>query len=276
MNVKNILLPTDFSACARNASHYALSLFKGEKCKFIVLNLYDLPKDTSNMIISVHDHVKNETLKKLNQEIGELKRLYDREDYTFESIAEHGDLIIVIDKLILKHQIDMVIMGTRGADDADEMTMGSNTTAVLQYITLPIIAVPESHTPFKLKKIVFAINKKVNDVKLFSPVIEFSKKYNSIVQILHVTKVGEMAGKSISKLGLNGTFDSVNHNYNFVDNEDVYEGIQEFIEQQHPDMLVMIAGKNSFFDRIFHKSLTTKVALHSHVPLLAIHDLKQA
>lgn len=93
--------------------------------------------------------------------------------------------------------------------------------------------------------------------------------------ILHVTRTNEMAGKSISKLGLNGKFDTIHHSFNFIENDDILEGIQQFIGEQHPDMIVMVAGKNSFFDAVYHKSFTTKLALHSHIPLFTIHDLKQ-
>jgi nucleotide-binding universal stress UspA family protein len=277
MNLKNILLPVDFSDCAKKACHYAFSLFKGEDCKFFLLNVYEIKADINNMHSALNDIIKEETIIRLNQETEEFKRLYDKENFVFESIALHGDLIIIMDKLTLKHQIDLIIMGTSGKRESEESEngLGSNTAAAIQYITIPIIAVPESHFSFQLKKIVFAINKKVTDTSLFAPIIELSKKYNSVVQILHVSHVGEFAAKSINHLGLNGSLNGVNHNFNFIDNDDVYEGIQQFIEDQHPDMLVMIAGKNSFFHRIFHKSLTTKVALHSHVPLLAIHDLKQ-
>src|SRR5690606_29447429 len=40
--MKNILLPTDFSANAYNAAIYSLQLYKDETCNFILLNSYEI------------------------------------------------------------------------------------------------------------------------------------------------------------------------------------------------------------------------------------------
>jgi nucleotide-binding universal stress UspA family protein len=48
------------------------------------------------------------------------------------------------------------------------------------------------------------------------------------------------------------------------------EGIMQAITEQRPDLLVMIARKHRFLEKLFHTSVTAEVLLHSPVPVLVL------
>jgi nucleotide-binding universal stress UspA family protein len=51
---------------------------------------------------------------------------------------------------------------------------------------------------------------------------------------------------------------------------DVVASINQYVADKNVDLLVMAKHNRSFFDRLFHSSLSKKMAIHSHIPLLVL------
>ena len=64
----------------------------------------------------------------------------------------------------------------------------------------------------------------------------------------------------------------IKHHFDFIEDDDKQHGIDEYLKTNNPDLLVMLKRKSGFFQSIFHKSITKKMALHGHTPLLVLHD----
>ncbi len=56
-----------------------------------------------------------------------------------------------------------------------------------------------------------------------------------------------------------------------VKEENVLEGINDYINSNDVDVLAMAIRKRSLLDKIFNRSLTKKMAYHTKIPLLALH-----
>ncbi|WP_421879949.1 universal stress protein [Marinoscillum sp.] len=54
--------------------------------------------------------------------------------------------------------------------------------------------------------------------------------------------------------------------------DEIYKSLQKFVSQNKIDLLVLKSKKYNLIDRIFHKSLTKKLALHSSIPMIVIKD----
>ena len=55
-----------------------------------------------------------------------------------------------------------------------------------------------------------------------------------------------------------------------VENDDVEEIILDFIMYKEVDILTMLTYKRGFFEGIFNRSLTKKIAVNNEIPVLAI------
>jgi hypothetical protein len=60
--------------------------------------------------------------------------------------------------------------------------------------------------------------------------------------------------------------------YHFIENESFTAGINLFSEKNHIDLIITMPKKHGFFDSLFKKSHTKKLAFHSHLPLMVMHD----
>jgi nucleotide-binding universal stress UspA family protein len=56
-----------------------------------------------------------------------------------------------------------------------------------------------------------------------------------------------------------------------VDGADVKEGIDHYLEEKQVDLVVMSTQKKTILERLFVKSNTQIMAMHSKVPLLVYH-----
>jgi nucleotide-binding universal stress UspA family protein len=52
----------------------------------------------------------------------------------------------------------------------------------------------------------------------------------------------------------------------------VEDSILDFIKLHRINLLAVAKHKRGFWDSLFHASLTKKLAMHIHIPLLVVHD----
>jgi hypothetical protein len=67
-----------------------------------------------------------------------------------------------------------------------------------------------------------------------------------------------------------GLFDHVNHRLNTVVDPDVLNGINNFILDTNPDIMVTIPKKYGFIEQFFHKSISKELVYEALVPILCL------
>ena len=112
---RKILLPTDFSDNAWSATIYALKLYADEECSFYFLNSVTIAgapfEDLSSKLLKT---LEEDAMK----ELLELKALAEsgntNSNHDFDIIISIEHLNKAIKDTIKKHDIDLIIMGTKG------------------------------------------------------------------------------------------------------------------------------------------------------------------
>lgn len=267
--MKQILLPTDFSENSKKAIFYALDLYGTEDVRYTLLNTYFVSSSRAQM--ATH-HLRSEMEEYAEVEMKKLKEEI-LERYSKASIRlrdEYGTFVDVISSFG-KRDFDLIVMGTKGASGLKQVFLGSNTWDAIEEVQLPLIAVPEDAVVRPLKKIVIAIDRKEFSSKAkFEELIGLAKRNNAEVTILHVgLSNGFVSGQ---KQQVAEWFQGVDVHFAWTKDNDVEHGIHEYSEQHGSDLVVLINRKKSFWESLFHSSVTKKVAFHTDVPLFALHD----
>lgn len=274
--MKTILLPTDFSENARNASKYAFSMFNDDEAyRFILLNAFEMPFSTSEVMVSVSDIIEEDSRKGIEKELGELKVAFKHPDSKIEGVSAQGETISEIEKVAKKQTANYIVMGTKGSSGLMEVFIGSVSSAVIKRAIAPVLVIPDGIEFKAPKNIVFAADYgSLKDVSELSALKELALKFGSTITMLNVLKEGELtnADEAIEGLKLNAYFQGIPLEYAFLENEDIEAGINEYVADHPVDMLAMVERKVSFFERLFHKSITKQVANHIKLPLLVLHD----
>ncbi|HEX4850271.1 MAG TPA: hypothetical protein VFV08_05655, partial [Puia sp.] len=62
-----------------------------------------------------------------------------------------------------------------------------------------------------------------------------------------------------------------NPEYYFIRMYDFLDAINQFVQDKNIDMILTVPKNESFLANVFKTTHTSKLAYHSHVPIIAIH-----
>ena len=273
--MKRILLPTDFSDNARNAMNYAIQLFEDERCTFYLVNTYtpvvysyDFQMNTGGFLGEVMDTIRNNSDTKLE----EFKQKFLNVKHSVETISSFNTLTDEIKDLITAHDIDLVIMGTKGATGAKEVLFGSNTIHVIKKATCPVLAIPEGYFFEKPTDILFPTDYKIdyNESQL-STIKTIANIFKSRIHVLHVSYARELNEiEAANKIKLKKLLVEFKDIYHSVRDQEITESINEFQKETYVQLLMMINNKHSFFENLFFKPVINQIGFHLNVPFLVI------
>lgn len=274
--MKIILAPTDFSENAKNAINYATELAKLTKAKLILFHAFHIPTVPADaLVIMPLDDIQKDAIKALNK-IKKSILLKNGNELNIVCTAKLGFAVDEINETVKKENVDLVVMGVRGAGYLSEKLIGSVTTTLIRKATCPVLAI-NAEVKFKtIKKIVLACDyHKIDNESILDPIKEFASLFKSHLYILNVSSEGELVSptnKTVSGTQLIHSLKDLNPSFEFVENEDIVEGINEFANDHNADLIVMIPRKHTLLENIFKERNTKRIAFHTHIPILAIHE----
>jgi nucleotide-binding universal stress UspA family protein len=276
MNIKNILVPTDFSPCSKNAVRIAVDLSKKLGAKIHLINAIHVPTPHMDiggqaMIEPMLEEYEEEIDKKfdaLDEEIPGLK------DVKHDHRAYVSFTIDAIYTAMETKKIDMIVMGTKGSHDTLEKLLGGVSSEVIRIADVPVLVVPETTKQFKPKKIVFAADfNKIESIGRLSPLKDIAELFEAEITIVNVTEDDKFPfSRLVESFKVDKFLKNIKHSFETIENDDVRAGLFEFTEKNSADMIAMMPRKHSLFEKIFKSSVTKKVAMGVKVPLLTFHE----
>ncbi|MDB9964431.1 universal stress protein [Vicingaceae bacterium] len=274
--MKHILFPTDFSDNSDQAYPYALDIAFLLGAELVIFNSYMLPHSKSNVMGSILDHMKEDSissLKKLKEETL-LKQKY--KNLNIKITSRSGSFVSLIPKVANEFQSDLIVMGTKGASSLKEMFIGTNTLEVIQTTKIPILTVPEKAKNNKVDKIAMAVDlKKIKNPEQLRPLLEMAKLCRASIEFVHVMHPDDKdsAHNRVNQIIFLEKFASeIKSNIDIITDTNIMDGLSRYVETEKPDMLAMISRKHTLFERLFSESITNKLAFRSEIPLLVMDD----
>jgi nucleotide-binding universal stress UspA family protein len=234
--MKKFLVPTDFSETAKNAARYAVELAANDPDALIILyNVFD--KLATGSDGSVLTETDDDRKKILNSALAQLEiELHEIANVRIQYVAEEGrSLVENVERYIRHNGIDIVIMGITGSTKLEQIFIGSNALNMAREGVCPVIIVPPNARFSKIKNVLLASDFK--NVKGTTPVAQ-------IQMVLDI----------------------------FIRMFDFLDAISNFTADHQIDLIVTVPRKHSFLRGLYKTSHTKKLAYHSHVPVMAIHE----
>jgi nucleotide-binding universal stress UspA family protein len=279
--MKKILLPTDFSPISINAIQYASRLFKDISCEFYVLNVFKIPYLTNEELMDQNASdlalFEDEMYDSSRVEMQKLiEKLPKNENHHFQIISDYNLFSLAVEQVVKEKNIELIVMGTKGATGTKEIFMGSNASDVIMRNSCHVIAVPE-HNEFKSpKEIVFPTDYLIDyEFDDMAPLINLAELNEATIRIVHFSENDEMDENQIhNKRKLDSHLLNVKHSYHTLTNSDFEEGLNCFTQSRgNIDLIVIISRHYGFFERLFFKPKVRALSFHSKIPLFVIHHL---
>jgi len=277
--MKKILCPIDFSENSIEAARFAIRFTQlaGSQLKFFYVSSVVVPAggdvEVSAQQLRLRKDELEEQINRLYQEIG-----IDRSDQHVS--CETQDYVSIthgIAEEAEKYAADLIIMGTTGASGLKRFLIGSVTTSVIDLVSCPVLAIPSGFGEGIIKRVGMATE--ITDVhKEIVDAITFARIYHADLELFHVgmhRQEGEaLAHELREKTGyVNITFVETPENYA----GDVIGGLNAYVEQRSPDVLIMHHVQRNWFEQLVTRSRTKDMLFHSNAAILTFnHEKKKA
>ncbi|MDX1315879.1 MAG: universal stress protein, partial [Eudoraea sp.] len=194
--MKKILILTDFSDPAWNALFTALKLHEGRDCQFYILHTYEpsfagvLSNTAKKRVGVLYDSLEAHTDSELDKMEDYLELHHHDPRHHFKTLSLAEDLVEGIQKTIRREEIDLIVMGTKGATGAREVFMGSNTVNVIKKVrNCPILVVPAVSDFKKLKAVVFPTDFTQHfDPYELSPLLDLVNAWQASIVVFQVAQ----------------------------------------------------------------------------------------
>lgn len=270
--MKQILLATDFSENAQHAARYAIHMFGLKDVQYTLLNSY-LEPGSANVVVSLTEFMREESQKGLEREEEIYRETYG-EALQLTTASHYGDLISVVNLLNEDDTYDYIVMGTKGSSRFEAFLMGSTTISAVKFIQAALLLIPTEATISKPNRIALAADyDHLKDGAHLRALIALVKDQDAQLDILHVGKE-ERANydEALEGFELHNLLQDVNHRFYTEVHDSVPEGIERFVGREHIDVLAVVARNRSFWDRVFHRSVSQELSLKIDCPMLVLHD----
>lgn len=270
---KNLLVPVDFSETSDNALRYAIRLAQLNQGCIHVLHVNYLPVVDASLPVDVYQgfieeslHATEESFQRIRNTILEPSGIA----YTIES--KLGFVVDEINRAAQDANIDLIVMGTLGAHGVEELLIGSNTASLVVRSVKPVLIIPPNVQLESIYRIVYASDFSESNFTLFEPLIDFARMDNAEFDILHIRTTQEK-----SLLNYEYIIDNYRNGIGYdklsfheTENDNILEAIDQYIAQQKTQLVVLSRHKRNFFERLFHRSISKRMAYHTHVPMLVL------
>ncbi len=281
--MKTILVPTDYSASAKNAALYAINLASQLQVQNIILyNAYQAPPvitETGVMPTATTPFFDIETLRKIsNTGMEHFKHSIESFCPAGVKIEQHTEFAALdndVDHICKKTGADLIVMGITGTSKIEEVLIGSTALSVVKNTKIPVIIVPSDAKYISIKNVMLACDYK--NVAETTPVQAIKSILDATKAALHAVNIYKSdkeitSAKTYQQELLHSLLKEYEPQFHFEYNEDFIKGLNDFVEANNIDLIITIPKKHGFFEGLFKERHIKKLAFHSHVPLMCIHE----
>lgn len=273
--IKKILVPVDYSKPSLRAVNYALELAKSINAEVIIHNaIFPFMMTEDYFEYSIIENSINAKKEKLQKFIKKLlkKEIANEVKITYScGVGLPCQSILEVTKT---QKIDLIILGTGGTKDFNQVIIGSKTATIVSNCSVPILLLPvNSDAANYNKEIVFATDFiDVPKGKSKKILLEFAKSNHSQINILHIIKSGNIPEIEVFEKEFNKSFSQIPHKFSYVSNSNTIAAINEYLNNSTSQILCLIKRKHGIISGLFHKSVSKYLALHGSFPMLVLPE----
>jgi len=277
--MKNILVLTDFSENAANASKEALWLARRTHSDLLLYNSFI--KYPSIAAYAGSSWKVDECLESKSHSKEELSFLRERLDSTddhsssglrkpiIRTFSEDNDLGSAVVKLIHENDIELIVMGTRNPEGKPGL-FGRDINSVIENAACPVLILPGNSSIKNISRIFFASDYGDDDIVALNYLSRFAELLNCELEVVHVDDNEERNASVNKKIK---RFEEVlastkfsNLKQNVLNGKNVVSRINRLLNNNE-DMLAMVHTQQSFCTRLFHDSTVKEAVSNQKAPL---------
>ncbi|REH00184.1 universal stress protein [Flavobacterium aquicola] len=271
--MKKILIPTDFSKYADEAIEVGAQIAKENNSEIVLIHMLELPthmndaisNETSIPEIMLFKRKAEETLKSIKT------RPYLSEIKVTEIVRLDGASKGINNYIKQNNDFDLIIMGSHGSTGIDEIFIGSNTEKVVRESEIPVLVIKNKIENFKAKNLIFASDFSNEIKKPFKKVLEFSKLFESKLNLVMICTPNSFKSTSAAHKIVNefvSEFDMPEYSFEIYNESNIEKGIINYSNENNGDIISFCTHGRTALSHFFTGSISEDLVNHSSKPVL--------
>jgi nucleotide-binding universal stress UspA family protein len=293
-SVRRILVPIDFSEESEKAARYALKLAAFMKADIRLMHAW-MPIAADHFawgeMYAMQTNIEAK-LKLEETEAAERLQLFQEElklqikrkhikgvDIDFDLIR--GNASDAISAVAHHYKPGLIVMGTKGKQRFERGFFGSTTLKAISKGKIPVLAIPPTYDESSFehtKKLLYVTSFDDTDFDSLSRLMAFVRPFNARIYCLHIHQQGSLLVDETRMRIMREHFNKFYQGYDvecgLLESEDVLDGIERFIQDQHIDVMAITAKKQNLLSQLFEPELSRKLLFRSSIPLLVFGGVK--
>lgn len=276
--MKKIIVPTDFSKPSQLAIDAAADIARKANAELILLHVIEEATggsfnvegeatygDTENKLFTVR--LIERARKQLDKQAAD-QRLAG---VKVKELLRLGTPFHGIQTIITEQKADLVVMGTSGRGQLEEMIIGSNTEKVVRHAHCPVLTVQKKPAKSDFKNIVYATSLDA-DEDVFSRIVRKTQQmYDSTIHLVHINTPGNFQRDIVVRKSMQEFAKRLqlkNFTINIFNDNTEEEGIIYFSDYVNADLIAMATHGRTGFAHVISGSIAEDVVSHSKRPVL--------
>ncbi|CAN5408301.1 universal stress protein [soil metagenome] len=277
MNIKKILVPTDFSETGLLALEHASFLARLVKAELILLHVlplseyhFEIPEPV--MRIDNLEEINKIVEQKLNEVANDTKSKYGIMPKT---MSTRGKIANEVMQIAIDEKVDLIVMGTHGASGFEELVLGSNAHKVVSLAPCPVITVQTHAKKLGFTNIVLPIDRSTHSREKVAYAIDLAHIYQAKLHIIGLLDQEE----KIENDKLQIVLDQVQHAIEKAELTFTRHTVQgnhlatealKYGESVNADLIVIMTDHESALTGLFMGPLAKQIVNHSRIPVLSL------
>ena len=286
--MKKILVPTDLSPVAELGLTLAVQIAKRTSATISLVNFTRHPLATTftamgDIATKVDEEGNLYTIQLLNAQKEKLKELSVR--YGIEAKIEYAivdeEFKDGLDGYLRQEQIDLIVMGTTGEENAHEAFIGNHTEQAIKIAACPVLSVRDGFAISNFSNIVVALTV-IDDDKIKSglrALHELAKAFNSTVHIVHVIDRATDSSRDMNAYFSNLAIGTLLVPYTVSlledDEDDVVETVLCFAKEVRAGLVAVIKDAPGHGFRIFSHHFSDRAVKEEGRPVFTVNSNNQ-
>lgn len=272
--MKTIIVATDFSPAARNATLYAVQLARSFGARLILFHAYNTPlvPITEELPVVTAGDMKQVVEQSLWQE---MMAVDPTVEVTLRTDSKQGEASAAILQAVREQDADLVVLGMKATGRSVRKVFGSTVTTLSHKTQVPLLVVPEEISFRPVETVVVAYDTDLapdDDAHVLDAVRAVASRFNSKVYLVHVAKTEfrEIYQVMHKPYRLSRMMTKLDPVFETIRSKSIGVALDRFIKEHDVNILAMMPEKKTLLSRWFSTSITRLMAFRSVIPLLLL------
>ena len=273
--MNRILVPCDFSPQAMSAVRMAAEIATQSGSSLYILNVIEVPLMHDSMLmptLSFEEETMNELRTNATAQFDKIKAEHSAIPLVTEVL--YGGPSAVIAEYIRDKQIELVVMGTKGASGLKELLIGSTAEKIVRSATCPVITVRVDVSPKAIRNIVVPNSLEPEQEVLVTKLKQLQQMLKATLHIVWINTPANFTPDNITTVRLKDfaqRYMLTNYTLNIYNDIEEKTGVINFARHKEADMIAMGTHARKGISHLLVGSIAEDVVNHVQIPIWTTH-----